>query len=106
MYLAMNRFTVKVENAEAFENLWLNRDSHLKEMDGFVAFDMLKGAEKDGMVLYASHTVWENEEVFLAWTRSPQFRDAHKNAGKTSKFHEGHPNFEGFTSIQSLSAEA
>ena len=74
MYLAMNRFTVPVENAEAFEALWLNRDSHLKEMDGFVGFHMLKGPETDGRILYASHTVWQTEEHFQAWTRSDAFR--------------------------------
>ena len=45
MYLAMNRFTVRCENAEAFEALWLGRDSHLKEMAGFVEFHMLRGPE-------------------------------------------------------------
>ena len=104
MYIAMNRFTVKLENAADFENLWLNRKSHLDQMEGFVSFDMLKGHENDGVILYASYTVWENEDVFRAWTRSEQFRDAHKNAGTTSKFHESHPSFEGFSVIQTISA--
>ena len=103
MYIAMNRFTVRPENAEAFEARWLGRDSHLKEMEGFVEFHMLRGPEReDGTILYASHTVWESEEVFLAWTRSQQFRDAHKDAGKTAKLHDGHPNFEGFSAIQHI----
>ena len=104
MYIAMNRFTVKLENAADFENIWLNRESHLDQMEGFVSFEMLKGHENDGVILYASHTTWENEEVFRAWIRSAQFRDAHKNAGETSKFHEGHPTFEGFNTIQSIGA--
>lgn len=102
MYVAMNRFTVKLENAADFENVWLSRESHLDQMEGFVSFDMLKGPENDGMILYASHTVWQNEELFRAWTRSEQFRNAHKNAGTASKFHEGHPTFEGFNAIQSI----
>ncbi|MBF9051748.1 antibiotic biosynthesis monooxygenase [Roseobacter sp. HKCCD9010] len=107
MYLAMNRFTVRAENTEAFEALWLGRDSHLKEMEGFVEFHMLKGPEQeDGTILYASHTVWESEGVFKAWTRSEQFREAHKNAGMTSKLHEGHPSFEGFSAIQHIAKDA
>lgn len=103
MFIAMNRFTVPVENAKAFEEVWINRDSHLKDMDGFVEFHMLKGPEsEDGKVLYASHTVWKDEDAFRAWTRSEQFRDAHKNAGTTSKLHDGHPHFEGFTAIQHI----
>ncbi|MDP5348079.1 MAG: antibiotic biosynthesis monooxygenase, partial [Paracoccaceae bacterium] len=44
MYLAMNRFAVRPENAAAFEALWLGRDSHLPQMEGFVEFHMLKGS--------------------------------------------------------------
>ena len=102
MYIAMNRFEVKPENADAFEALWLGRDSHLKEMDGFVEFHMLRGPERDGTVLYASHTVWASEDAFRAWTKSEAFRAAHKDAGSTSKLHEGAPRFEGFTTIQHI----
>ena len=42
MYIAMNRFTVLVENAEAFEELWLNRDSFLKDVTGFLEFKCSK----------------------------------------------------------------
>lgn len=76
MYLAMNRFTVLPENAAAFEALWLNRESHLKESEGFVSFHMLKGPEAEGAILYASHTVWESETHFRAWTTSDAFRAA------------------------------
>lgn len=103
MYIAMNRFTVRSENATAFENLWLNRDSHLKDIEGFVEFHMLRGPDVEGMVLFASHTVWASEEAFRGWTRSDAFRASHKSAGQTSqKLHEGTPTFEGFTTIQHI----
>lgn len=105
MYIAMNRFQVEEKNETAFEDVWLNRESHLHKLEGFVEFHMLKGAlDKDGIRLYASHTVWESEEAFKAWTRSSSFRDAHKNAGQTKKLHVGHPNFEGFNAIQEIKA--
>lgn len=102
MYIAMNRFHVTPENAEAFEALWLGRDSHLKEMEGFVEFHMLRGPEQDGLILYASHTVWASEDAFRAWTRSDAFRAAHKDAGTTRRLHEGSPVFEGFSTIQHI----
>ena len=102
MYIAMNRFTVGSENADAFEALWLDRDSHLKGLPGFVEFHMLKGPQNEGMILYSSHTVWESEAYFIGWTKSQAFRDAHKNAGENRKLYEGHPVFEGFQSIQSI----
>lgn len=105
MYLAMNRFTVPLDNAEAFEELWLSRESHLDQMEGFVAFDMLRGPEKDGARLYASHTVWDSEAHFRAWTTSDAFRASHARAGDTRKLHEGAPQFEGFQSIQHIGTD-
>ena len=105
MYLAMNRFTVRTENCSEFEALWLGRESHLNEMEGFVEFHMLKGPEQDGKVLYASHTVWASEDAFKAWTRSAQFRAAHSGARDTSQLYEGSPVFEGFTTIQRITGQ-
>ena len=103
MYIAMNRFRVKPENTDAFEALWLGRDSQLKGLDGFKEFHMLKGpADDDGVVLYASHTVWQDHDSFVAWTKSEAFRAAHKNAGNNRKLHEGAPSFEGFSTIQHI----
>lgn len=103
MFIAMNRFTVKQENAEEFEAMWLGRDSHLKDMDGFVEFHMLRGPQNDGEVLYASHTVWASEDAFKAWTKSEAFRAAHRGAGQNKKLFEGAPEFEGFSTIQHIS---
>ncbi len=104
MYLAMNRFTVPLENADAFEDLWLSRESRLQDLEGFVSFHMLKGPTKDGSILYASHTIWETEAHFRAWTTSEEFRASHARAGDTRKLYEGTPRFEGFTSIQEIEA--
>ncbi|UWQ96393.1 antibiotic biosynthesis monooxygenase [Rhodobacteraceae bacterium M385] len=105
MYIAMNRFTVRTANAQAFEDLWLGRESRLPGLDGFVEFHMLKGpVEDDDTVLYASHTVWRDVDAFKAWTKSMAFRDAHKGARQTAKLHEGSPTFEGFETIQHIAA--
>lgn len=106
MFLAMNRFTVPLENAAEFEEMWLSRESKLHENPGFVEFHMLKGPETDGSVLYASHTVWKTEEDFTAWTRSESFRAAHARAGESRKLHSGAPKFEGFRAIQHIAQPA
>ncbi len=101
MFLAMNRFKVIKGQEEAFETVWRNRDSQLDQLEGFKSFHLLKGPEaEDGeTVLYASHTIWETKENFIAWTRSEQFRNAHKNAGSNKNFYAGPPQFEGFESV-------
>jgi len=102
MYIAMNRFRVIKGHEEAFEQVWLGRETHLDQSPGFVEFHLLRGPERDDHTLYSSHTVWTNKEAFTAWTQSPQFRAAHRNAGENKPLYLGHPEFEGFEVIQTV----
>jgi len=61
MFIAMNRFRVKKGSEQAFEKVWLSRDSQLNKVPGFVEFHLLKGPEHEDFTLYASHTVWQNQ---------------------------------------------
>lgn len=81
MFIAMNTFTINNERSEEFENVWKNRERHLNEMDGFQNFKMLKGdASEDGKTRdYISHSTWKDAESFWAWTKSENFKLAHKN---------------------------
>ena len=102
-YIAMNRFEVAKENAAAFEAMWQSRESYLDEMGGFISFSLLRGPEKDGQLLYSSHTVWATKTDFEAWTKSEAFRKAHARAGQDGpRLFIGHPRFEGFEAIQSI----
>ena len=105
MYLAMNRFRVKVGFEAAFEEIWRTRESKLVELEGFVRFDLLKGSEEDGHVLYASHALWQNRDAFIGWTQSAQFRASHGRA-KPRVEYAGPPVFEGFDVIEGLSISA
>lgn len=102
MFIAMNRFKVKSGSEEAFEQVWKNRDSSLKEMAGFKEFHLLRGPvnEEEGYTLFASHTVWASQDDFTAWTKSENFRNAHRNAGDRKVDYIGHPQFEGFSVVQ------
>jgi heme-degrading monooxygenase HmoA len=106
MFIAMNRFKVK-KGAEAdFEQVWLSRETHLEDVPGFLEFQLLKGPERDDYVLYASHSLWRSQEDFEAWTRSDAFRKAHARAGEGKPLYLGHPEFEGFTSLQEMRAKS
>ena len=104
MYLAMNRFKVLKDRAGDFEKMWIDRDSELPQVDGFVEFRLLKGPEYDDHILYSSHTFWENEDAFIAWTKSEAFRTAHARpkSGKSEPMTMGHPQFEGFKTLQEI----
>lgn len=100
MFIAMNRFRVKRGSEAEFERVWKARDSHLKDVPGFVEFHLLRGREAEDHTLFASHTVWASEEAFEAWTRSEAFRAAHENAGAHRGLYAGPPQFEGFNVVQ------
>lgn len=102
MFIAMNRFKVARGSEADFEEVWRARERRLDEMSGFREFHLLRGPQHDDHTLYASHTVWESEAAFVEWTKSEQFRAAHRNAGGNKPLYLGHPQFEGFTALEDV----
>ena len=68
---------------------------------GFESFHLLKGAADDEGTLYASHTVWQSEADFRAWTKSESFKKVHARARAPKGTYLAHPVFEGFEAILS-----
>jgi heme-degrading monooxygenase HmoA len=104
MYLTMNRFKVKPGQEATFEAVWKSRDSQLPSVPGFISFHLMKGATTDDHTLYASHTAWQSEADFVAWTKSEAFRMAHAGAGGHGEIYAGHPQLEVFSSVQHIGA--
>jgi heme-degrading monooxygenase HmoA len=104
MYIAMNRFKVIKGEEQAFEQVWLSRETHLESIPGFIEFHLLRGPEYEDHRLYSSHSVWASEAAFTAWTKSEAFRAAHRGAGGNKPLYLGHPQFEGFEVLQTLEA--
>ena len=75
MFVAMNNFDVVPEREADFEQIWLERESHLQEVPGFVEFALLRG---DTPGRYISHSSWQSEEAFHDWTRSEAFAKGHQ----------------------------
>jgi heme-degrading monooxygenase HmoA len=100
MFIAMNRFTVAPGRGEDFETAWRERDTYLDEVPGFVRFALLKG---EGGV-YISHSTWENEAAFEAWTESEAFRKAHGRRLPEGVL-AGPPQFAGYSVVLDLEAE-
>ena len=95
----MNRFKIVIGKEKEFEKIWINRDSHLNNVSGFINFHLIRGHKNKNYTLYASHSTWKSESDFINWTKSESFRLAHKNAGKNNDIYLGHPDFEGFNVI-------
>lgn len=101
MYIAMNRFRIARGREEEFEAIWRDRDSRLRGVPGFRAFHLLRGPSDDAATLFASHTLWDSREAFVAWTESDAFREAHGRARPPEGLHLGPPQFEGFEVVLS-----
>mmetsp|Transcript_4664 Transcript_4664/g.6905 ORF Transcript_4664/g.6905 Transcript_4664/m.6905 type:complete len:359 (+) Transcript_4664:64-1140(+) len=94
-FVACNQFFVPRENAPAFEKRWADRESQLKECDGFVAFSMLRRdgqAKGHGMKpmendepTYLSTTVWKDRASFDGWRSGTAFKKAHGSGEKKQK---------------------
>ena len=99
MFLAMNRFKIAYGFEEGLEKVWRERDSFLSEVPGFKTFSLMKGPVSDDYVLYASHSVWESKEAFVAWTESDAFRKAHAQTSAPKGTYLGHPELETFETV-------
>lgn len=95
MFIAMNRFRVAAGREEEFEAAWRGRESYLGETPGFLELRLLRGPSGDGETLYASHTRWQSEAAFEAWTHSDAFRKAHGQSNLSGVV-LAHPNLECF----------
>jgi len=99
MFIAMNRFKVQPGRGADFESAWRERDTYLVEVPGFLSFHLLRG-EGDA---YISHSTWESEAAFAAWTDSEAFRKAHGRRLPEGVL-AGPPQFAGYEVVLSLEA--
>ncbi len=106
MFIAMNRFRVLPGQEQAFEEVWLGRETHLEDVPGFVSFQLLRGPRAEDHTLYSSHSIWASKAAFEGWTKSEAFRLAHRDAGQGKALYAGHPNFEGFEVLQDVRGRA
>ncbi|WP_279147126.1 antibiotic biosynthesis monooxygenase family protein [Photobacterium carnosum] len=60
MYIAMNRFKIRLGSEQEFIDIWKNRETYLDTVPGFQSFNLLQGASNDDYTLFASHSVWDS----------------------------------------------
>jgi heme-degrading monooxygenase HmoA len=106
VFIAMNRFKVVPGSQAEFEQVWTTRDTHLRDVPGFLTFHLLRGPDREDHTLYSSHSIWCSRADFEAWTRSEAFRRAHNTAGSNKPLYLGHPEFEGFEVLQTVAGTA
>lgn len=99
MFIAMNRFKIKVGFEQEFIDIWKGRDSHLHTVPGFKSFNLLQGASNEEYTLFSSHACWESRTAFEDWTKSEAFRKAHANAGSRKDIYMGPPQLECFDAV-------
>ena len=99
----MNRFKIILGKEIEFEDIWRKRETYLSNVPGFMEFHLLKGEKFDDFTLYSSHSIWKSKEHFTSWTKSKEFKKAHKGVGAHKPIYLGHPEFEGFEILEGTS---
>jgi len=79
-----NRIPVAKGHEAAFEERFRGRAGLVENHPGFVRLEILRptsvkmhGGDMGGSEYYVVLTYWENEQAFVAWTESEDFRRAH-----------------------------
>ena len=96
MFIAMNRFKIKIGFEQDFIDIWKGRDTYLEAVPGFKNFNLLQGSANNDYTLFSSHVTWESRNDFEAWIKSESIRKAHANAGSRKEIYMGPPQLEYF----------
>merc|ERR1712161_123496 len=101
--VASNRFGIKPGFEKEFEEMWARRDSSLKELPGFVNFQLLRregtheNIETDDGNTYVSYTTWDSLQAFNNWRESDNFKRSHR--GKSSSNNNEKPKESPYTKM-------
>jgi heme-degrading monooxygenase HmoA len=95
MFIAMNNFKVAEGKGPEFEEIWKNRETHLRSVPGIIRFALLRGDNGE----YISHSTWESRDAFEAWTRSDAFVQGHRGGGSLMGILTGPPQVKMWESV-------
>ncbi|MDG2027249.1 MAG: antibiotic biosynthesis monooxygenase [Acidimicrobiales bacterium] len=76
--IKINAITVPGDRGDEVARRFAERAGAVDSMDGFEGFELMRPT--DDRETWLVITRWRDEESFLGWTRSEQFRDGHKEA--------------------------
>lgn len=86
MYTVMNVVHVEDGNAEAFEQQFLQRESHVHKAEGYAGFELLR-RDSEGEYIVLSR--WETRENYENWRDGDLFKLSHRHAdGQLADFSE------------------
>lgn len=80
--IVYNVVQVPEAGREQFEQAFAQRQSRLKETDGFEGFELLR---RDDGSEYLVASRWRDQAAFDAWVNSDAFKHAHKNADASDR---------------------
>ena len=94
MFISINHIPVKPGRESEFEELFRQREKAVEKQPGFISLDVLKPGQK--MIMgqsvesttheYQVLTRWENEQAFVEWVHSEDFKRAHSRQKDTTMF--------------------
>ena len=77
MFVVTNRIPVAADYREQFEERFRNRAGQVEKQPGFMRMEVMRPQDEDSP--YLVMTVWQDEDAFIAWVDSEDFKLAHQN---------------------------
>ncbi|MFD1707338.1 antibiotic biosynthesis monooxygenase family protein [Siminovitchia sediminis] len=75
-FAAVNHIPVREEGRPVFEYNFTESMKKAESFPGFKAIRVLRPLTNDSYIVM---TIWQNEDAYHVWKKSPAFADAHKN---------------------------
>lgn len=102
MFIAVNRFSVKPDMTDAFEQEWTTRETFWQGVPGFVSFRVMR--LNGSPPTYLSQTTWASKAAFEGWIGSESFMKAHAGAHGLAHFYAAPTQLETFEVIRAEEA--
>ena len=77
MFVVTNRVPVESNWREKFEERFRKRAGQVDKQPGFLRMEIMRPVDDD--TPYLVMTVWQDEQAFLDWVESEDFKLAHQN---------------------------
>jgi len=103
MFVVTNRVPVESGWREKFEDRFRQRAGQVDKQPGFLRMEIMRPV--DDNTPYLVMTVWRDEQAFLDWVESEDFKLAHKNPLPKEAYKATGGGMEQHTIIVSASAE-
>ena len=96
MFVVIDKFEILNVYLFSFESDWRSRSEILRNADGFIQFELMRGKVAETFTTYNRQTKWVSKGHFLEWLNSKNFNEIKEEIPSNFSFHYSFPTHECF----------